>query len=649
MAFRTDIQALRGLAVLLVVLYHARIFPIGAGYLGVDIFFVISGFLITRMVKEGIEQGTFKFSEFYFRRAKRLLPAAYVTFLVTAVLALFFLDGRELKDFVNQLVGAITFTGNIVLWRQSGYFEGAATLKPLLHVWSLSIEEQYYLLLPATLVFVPRRYWVLGASLIVIASLALCLVLVPVRPEAAFYLLPTRTWELGIGSLAALTALKGERVRVLLSRLLWPAVVVLIAIPIVPVGASHPGLDSIIVCIATVVVILRRHEALNTNPAPRALAKVGDFSYSLYLVHWPVFAFLNNVYVDDPPAGVHVLAVALALILGYLLYRHVELPVRRMKIGFSGKLAGATVGASLALMLVPFGIASAYAPDVDYAYIRRSNYGFGVACEFSDKFTPKAECRNSNEPMFLVWGDSFAMHLVPGIAATTDRGVVQATRSACGPFLGMAPIDNTGNTRAWAQGCMAFNQSVFDYLAATASIKVVVMSSTFAQYLDAPLDVQLWGRNRKFRALELVDGRLVEHEARDARAVEVMRKTIENVRALGKRVVVVAPPPSSGFDIGRCMERKATGRPILGVDGSCTIPVADYRRHQAAVLGFLRRLHEAGVGVVYFNEALCSDSVCATQRNGTFIYRDGGHFSNDGSRVVAEQMGLAGLLQAAAR
>ena len=176
MSFRTDIQVLRALAIFLVVLYHAKL-GISGGYLGVDIFFVISGYLITRMVSQGIDLNEFSFPNFYFRRAKRLLPAAYVTFLLVAILSIIFLDGTERQDFAKQLLGAVTFTGNIVLWRQVGYFDSNAVLKPLLHVWSLSIEEQYYLLLPAALVFTPKRYWLFVAVMTAIISLGFCIVL----------------------------------------------------------------------------------------------------------------------------------------------------------------------------------------------------------------------------------------------------------------------------------------------------------------------------------------------------------------------------------------------------------------------------------------------------------------------------------------
>ncbi|MDG2571002.1 acyltransferase, partial [Vibrio parahaemolyticus] len=172
--FRADIQALRGIAVLLVVIYHANVGLFPAGYLGVDIFFVISGFLITGLIKTHLEEGRFSFREFYYRRAKRLLPAAYTVIALTTIAAPFFLSDIGLQEFKFQVLGAITFTGNIALWLQSDYFAQAAETKPLLHVWSLAIEEQYYLLLPAFLLATPARLWLRVVGLLLVISLALC-------------------------------------------------------------------------------------------------------------------------------------------------------------------------------------------------------------------------------------------------------------------------------------------------------------------------------------------------------------------------------------------------------------------------------------------------------------------------------------------
>jgi peptidoglycan/LPS O-acetylase OafA/YrhL len=208
----------------------------------------------------------------------------------------FVLNAQELQDFTGRSSGG-------ELQRQPGpadagrLLAGAADLKPLLHTWSLSIEEQYYLLLPAFLAFVPRRYWVPGGLVLFLASLGMCLGLQPYKPIATFYLLPTRGWELGVGSMVALMPALMGRIRPLLAVLFWPAVAVLAVIPVFPTGLPHPGPDALLVCLATAVVIARRHPLLERSLLSRGLARIGDVSYSLYLAHWPPFAFLKNASV----------------------------------------------------------------------------------------------------------------------------------------------------------------------------------------------------------------------------------------------------------------------------------------------------------------------------------------------------------------
>ena len=647
MTFRTDIQALRGYAVLLVILQHAGAGFIPAGFLGVDIFFVISGFLITGMLKRSIEQRDFSFSRFYFRRAKRLLPAAYVTFLATAVLAFFLLDAVEWNDFIRQLAGAVTFTGNLVLWQQTGYFSGAAALKPLLHVWSLAVEEQFYLLLPAAMAWLPRRHWLAGTGVLLLASLALCIGLASTHPDAAFYLLPARAWELAIGAFAALARMEDTRARALVAKLFLPALAALLVVPSMPLPA--PAFVNIaIVCVATMLVIARRHGALNDTPIAHGLAQVGDASYSLYLVHWPIFAFINNIHAGDPSFGTPrppllAAAVVLALLLGFALYRYVELPVRRMQVGFPRRWVLLAATSSAVLALVPFGIPARTTLDakgaaIDFARLRRDNLGFGNACESYDRFKPIAACENAAVPALMVWGDSFAMHLVPGIAATTQAGVIQATKSACGPLLGIAQI-TSGYARGYAGNCLAFNQSVIDYLQATPSIRVVVLSSSFYPYFDPERTL-----------LQVVDGKPVERAPSEDVAIQAMRDTVVALRAAGKRVVVVAPPPSSGFDYTHCLERKARNRSPFAIFIDCDIPLADYHASKRVVLDFLARLHaQADVEVVSFDGVLCSASGCATALDGIPIYRDEGHLSRDGSRLVARRMQLGALLGASAR
>ena len=641
MRLRSDIQALRGIAVLLVIVQHAREGLVAAGYLGVDIFFVVSGFLITGLLARGIAEGSFSFREFYFRRAKRLLPAAYVTFAVTAIGAAIVLDLKEWQDFSRQLAGAVTFTANFVLWNQTGYFEGAAALKPLLHVWSLSVEEQYYLLAPAAMVLLPRRWWMIAAALVFTASFAFYLWLAPRDPSTAFYLLPTRAWELALGSLAALLPWS-ERARKNMMLLSLPALVALIAVPVWPMGLPAPW-KLPAVCFATFVIICRTTESDSNSPLVRAFAGVGDASYSLYLAHWPVFALLNNYAIGDPdmgrpPVPATVVAALAAFVLGYLLYRYVETPMRRMELRPTRKVVLPTLAASFVLATVPLAVNARAWTGRDFVDLRRDNDGFGLACESGKTYEPVPACRSAKSPALFVWGDSFAMHLVPGLAATTKGGVVQATKSVCAPFLGLAQV-TLEYPRAYAEGCIGFNDSVLAYLVKTPSVKVVALSSPFYPYFDP-----------QRRLLVREHGALVDRDPGQDLAIAAMRGTVARLRAAGKRVVVVAPPPSSGIDMTHCIERKATGSHLSSPDVDCSIRASDYQASKAQTLAFLARMdQEADVPVVRFDELLCSKASCATELDGSVVYRDEGHFSHEGSIAVARRMQLGDKLLRVAR
>lgn len=649
MTYRTDIQALRGFAILLVLVYHARLLPqLQAGHLGVDVFFVVSGYLITGIIQRAVQAGTFTFTGFYFRRAKRLLPAAYVTFAVTVLLSSLFLTRPEMRDFTWQLLGAVTFSGNITLWLQTGYFEGAAHLKPLLHVWSLSIEEQYYLLLPAALVFTPRRFWKLGALTVVLGSLVLCLALLSTKQGAVFYLLPTRAWELGLGSLGIL-ALEGSVAGTWLARLFWPALAALLVVPFFPTGAPHPGFDAMIVCTATLVILLRRHPLLNQSLPARGLAHLGDISYSLYLVHWPLLAFAANAWVSPVPGWVRAGLVIVALLLALVLYRWVEDPMRRASIPVNKKTIGGTLAASSLVVLTGFVVASLSSPkvDVDFETVRKANTGLGMACEYSDVFSAKPECRTSEMPRILIWGDSYAMHLVEGVRTSTNLGLAQATRSTCGPFLNVSMFNSGGwYNRDWAKKCINFNADVLAYLSRTSSIDTVVLSSLYGQYLKGNRVLQ----GAAGQASD--DADFVETTGNEDLAARALGETIRSIRKLGKRVVLITPPPSaSGVDFGRCLEMKAGNKLFFGADQpSCAILEQRYRAGAAPVRSLIDRVaRESDVGVIRLDEHLCHGGICAVELNGTPLYRDNGHLSVVGSRLLGQQMGLAGRLMEAAR
>lgn len=263
-------------------------------------------------------------------------------------------------------------------------------------------------------------------------------------------------------------------------------------------------------------------------------------------------------------------------------------------------------------------------------------------------FEPNPKCRNSDQPTIMVWGDSFAMHLVPGIAEMGAQ-VIQATRSNCGPMLEMAPITRANAKHAskiynvsWARSCFDFNSSIISYLKKTPSVKTIVLSTALLQYFLPD----------EFDILEKSPDGVSEWAPSAQLALEGLGRTIDAVRALKKRVVVIAPPPRAGndIDIGRCLERRARGLIILGPFRTCRIPLAAYKKNYAPIINYLNELPKfANVDVIRFDGALCENNFCKTHEGGTFIYRDSGHLSYEGSKLMAKKLDLVNLIMKLSR
>ena len=631
--FRTDIQALRGFSIAAVLAYHAAPGLAPGGFLGVDVFFVISGYLMAAIIAGGIDAGRFSLVAFYLRRARRLLPAAYVTFAVCAAIAPALLASLEYEDFRRQLIGALTFTSNIVLWRQSGYFAQAAELKPLLHTWSLSVEEQFYFFLPAFLMLCPRRFWLLALALAAAVSFIACGYVGATSPSAAFYLLPTRAWEMLLGSIGAL--LTDIRMRALASRLFWPAVVALPAVVLFPFASSRPGYDALIACVATLLLILARDDRASRGPLVAALARLGDLSYPLYLVHWPIFAFMRNIWLPGPPLYVLGLAGLGSVPIAWALARFVERPARDWLEG-ARPLRQMAAFALPACVIAGVSLASNLDRSADYIARRGANRGLADVCDMA-RFAPEPACRRGVDPRVLLWGDSFAMHFAQALAAD-ERGFVQATMSACGPLLDFAIVDLASNhPHRWSENCIAFNRAALDYLRRTPSLDIVALSGAFLYALEDR------GRNRI-----LADG-----EARPPSvetAADHLVRTIVEIRKLDRRVAIVAPVPGADFDVSLCAERSDRGQPVRGVDRNCAIDRRVALERQARVREVLHRAAaKTGAPLLDLGVQLCTMDVCETQIDGVVLYRDSAHLSADGSALLGRKFGVSDLIVDVAR
>lgn len=627
---RGDIQVLRGVAVLAVILYHAGVPLVPGGFLGVDIFFVVSGFLIGGHVIRAMDEGSFAFAVFYLRRIRRLIPAAYVVLLLTVIAAALLLTSEAHARFGAQALGAISYLTNVVLWRQINYFNDQSASEPLLHMWSLAVEEQFYLLLPLLLWMLPRRWRVAGVAAVTLGSLALYLVLYPRSPGAAFYLLPTRAWELGLGVLTAMLAARawgegGAR------RLAVPAAALLIAPVVLPLALPQ-HLLAVPVCLATAVLLAA---ALPSRRVLAPLERIGDASYSLYLVHWPLFAFAQTIWLGaSPPAAVRAALVAATFVLGWLSWRFIEQPGRfapasprrviTLYLGATALLAGAVIATGALVRERP--------QTIDLAGVTGLNL---PGCD-AEAVRFDGRCTLGPAPDMLVWGDSFSQQLIPALEASGERNFAQASKGQCAPLPGLAPVDRDATYR-FARDCLTFNVSVLTYLHRTPSIKVVVLAGNFARFAQAGT-----------MALR-PNGKLAP--ASQAEMVAAQRLTAFRLRMMGKKVVIVTGPVAARFDVGQCWARRQAGLPSAPPLPDCAIPatsrVVSPEWSDALFTGFA----QAGASpVVRLDRLLCPDqAACPTMRRGVPLYRDAHHLSRAASVLVGQEFDLGARVRAAAR
>lgn len=626
-AYRVDIQALRGIAVLYVVIYHAGFGVLKDGFLGVDIFFVISGYLLTGMICRDIDVGRFRITEFYWRRAKRLLPATYITLLAVALLSYLILLPADLAETQQQLLGSLTFTANVVLWLQSGYFDVAAHLKPLLHMWSLSVEEQFYLLLPGLFIVVPAQRRSIAILLLLCASLGTCFVVAARFPDAAFYLLPTRAWELLTGSLGAILAERARRGKTA-TYIGIVAVIVIVALPFVPLDRVRPRFDALAICIATLVALRTQPRILQYNRVAAALAKVGDVSFSLYLIHWPLLVLVRHVYLRPLSGAARILFILLSIALASALFCWIENPIRRSAIQPRLPIIAGVVAATLVILAIPAVRTFGWVGNVAIA-APRANPGLSLNCNSPAPFKPTNECRNSDNPQIAVWGDSVAMALLPGlVAADPGLGLIQATRSSCGPLLGMA-----GDAGSAPPDCIPFNDSVRAYLVRSPEIRYVILSSTFVLYV---------GHNR----VVLASGETVR--ASPEIAEQALGDTVSAIRAMGKKVVIVAPPPTQDFNVGLCTERLAAG--FWTWPSDCRGSVRRFRERNLQVISLLNNTsRDFDVAIIWPGDFLCDDETCRVLEGAVPIYTDGIHFSRAGSVAIFKAYDLFNKIIDAAR
>ena len=350
-SYRKEIDGLRAIAVIPVVFFHAGITSFSGGYVGVDVFFVISGYLITSLIVAEKEKEEFSIINFYERRARRILPALFFMSLVCVPFSFLLMSPSQLKEFSDSLISIPLFVSNFVFWGESGYFSSAAEEKPLLHTWSLAVEEQYYLLFPIfILIFWKLKREILISIIFIISVLSILLAQFGSNlasqppfydevfrynaiPDFAFFLAPTRAWELLFGSLTAFFLLKERKNKFFVNQILSLTGMLMIIFSIVAFDSStpFPGFSALIPVLGTILIIIYAKEEtlIYKLLSLRPLVFFGLISYSIYLWHQPLFAFTRLSSINSPSVITYVILSLISFFLGWLSWKYIEAPFRK--------------------------------------------------------------------------------------------------------------------------------------------------------------------------------------------------------------------------------------------------------------------------------------------------------------------------------
>lgn len=663
--YRPHIDGLRALAVLAVVFYHARVFGVSGGFVGVDIFFVISGFLITSVIMRHLEQGTFSVATFWAQRVRRIFPALIVVLFASSIAA-FFVVGypSDYQRFGTSLAAQGVFASNMSFLRTNSYFEDSSRFTPLLHLWSLSVEEQFYILFPLLLIALyatrKRGYAVIPAALAVIffASLAYAAYLVNLRPtegitffgmggrfvsgatnaSAGFYLLPSRAWELLAGALLAMTALR-LRTRALSEVVSWAGLVAILGSVLFFSDATpFPGIAALIPVIGALAYIAgNEHEPTSAAKllSIRPLVMTGLMSYSLYLWHWPLIVFAGLGFFDMRSKVVVASLVALSFALAWLSYRYVEMPFQKRTLlpATRDLIIAAVIGMSL---LTGWGIAiSLYgtrlAAAVSLAAVRildatTDSVPWGAECfeRPNDEKVFGGLCRigdalATTSPRFVLWGDSHAESLVPMLSSMAKSygasGVVYDD-GYCVPVPGVHRMPR--DTR-----CDDLNTNALAFVREN-DIGTVILAARWSYYVRG-------GQYGKTSALVTdsstpSETSLQAHDALD-RGLSALVQVLSRE---GKRVYIVAQVPEQfGFDIHDAFYRVSRS----GNDGVFSgITATEHESYQSDINGIIDRLQDLpGVRIIRPAYALCVDGTCRIESGGRYLYRNEDHLSTYGT------------------
>lgn len=642
--YRRDVDSLRAFAIIPVVLFHAGFSFFPGGFIGVDIFFVISGFLITGIIVREIKDKSFSILKFYERRAKRIIPALMCTIIATLVAGWFILKPEEVDALGKSAIASIGFASNIWFWRSSfEYFGPNVSLAPLLHTWSLSVEEQFYIFFPLAILAIDRiapKHVGKMVALATVLSFALACYFVYIKPSATFYLLPTRAWELGMGSLLAIYWRHAKKLPNSFREPLSILGIGLIVIPILLYSKSmiFPGLLALAPCMGAMIII-----AIGANGSTHALAFlqwpvfafIGKISYSLYLMHWPIVVFTR--YLSNSAEfgySTKFSVVGASFVFALISWCFVEQPFRkhalnRRTIFWS---AGLAMGATAVFVagIVAFDDLK-YPFSIEEAKIAKSFNDRAYAPTdclpiiFDEGVCPIGQKKDVTKPYdFILMGDSHALSISSEISEAAEvmgqSGVMMSM--ICPPLLGVF--------RFIEPKCTSFTSAVVEWITRQPDIRTVILHARWAYY-ESGTDVRGEKGGDKYKLL-LVRDELDKEGVYPNKVFERgFRKTIDTLLASGREVVIVEGVPEIGWDVPNALLIES--RWSLSPPPAPTLDDTISRQAGVRLIFDLYKDHPR-VKFIDPTTIMCHTGRCMIEHNGVPLYYDDNHLTKAASALL---------------
>ncbi|MEI8024977.1 MAG: acyltransferase family protein [Pseudomonadota bacterium] len=660
--YRPDIDGLRAVAVLSVVAFHAFPSWIKGGFIGVDIFFFISGYLISTIIFENLDRGTFSFSEFYARRIKRIFPALLLVLISCFAFGWFALLADEYKQLGRHIAAGAGFISNFILWNESGYFDNSAESKPLLHLWSLGIEEQFYIVWPLLLWFARKRKLnlLIITFVIAIASFLLNIKVIKHDMVATFYSPQTRFWELLSGSLLAWVTLYKKdafsnfkcKVDYCLSRIVYSEkqeadckilsnVISVFGLLLLVYGfwtinkeLSFPGKWALVPVLGAVLIITAGSKSwVNRILLSNKVAVwIGLISYPLYLWHWPILSFARIIEGEAPSRNIRIAAVILSIVLAWLTYKLVERPFR------FGKYSKTKVTILVFLMaIVGFVGYNTFERDGLMFRVVQKNNSFtknlgwrfwdNESCSKKFNISP---CQISNQKIrLMIFGDSHGNHLYPGLVSALPDNVGVFSGGTCTPLREIT-LYVSKNQKSHPCASIDYLSMNFNILDSNPTVEAILIS-TFLRPVLTP-DI----KERDFYGAMRLESKLSTEKKLPPEELVYMglNRTINDILNRKKEVVLVRDTPDFEKDIrDECLRRFSFSNSQV-----CGLPRAKFDQQRGIENTLIDKLKLDFPGLRVFDpfDVLCSQSECYLIRNNMPLYRDQHHLSVYGSELLGK-------------